>query len=278
MNINHIKFYVALSLDQVVLGSSETGSLVFTRGSTNFSKIYSLVSENINNLNLDIFNQVKKLADIRGYLAEWSKGSLEVDSDNHMFFKGMKVPPSLTYKLLQVAESESLGLSAWYNFLQKLSDTSHEDTYSRLHEFLRHNNITINDEGNVLAWKVVTADFKDCYTRSLDNSVGATVSIPRQSVEHNVNRTCSRGLHACAFSYVEHFGGNDSRLVLVEIDVRDIVSVPTDYDGAKVRCCKYKVLHDFGFKSQIGDKGPYELLEDYEKAKDRDWVLQEVST
>lgn len=270
------KFYSVVSEDQVILGSAETGVLTIPAGVFNFDKIYQLAADYIDNYTLEVFYRIKQLSDVRGYLTTWSAGAITTDEENNLYFKDLRIPSSLSSKLLQAAEDEDLGLSAWYNFLQKLSDSSHEDTYSRLHEFLKHNNITINAEGNILAWKVVTSDFKDCYTSTFDNSVGQVVSMPRQSVEHNVDRTCSRGLHACAFSYVQHFGGNDSNLILVEIDVRNIVSVPTDYNGAKVRCCEYKVLHSFGNKGQVGDKTPFELLAEYEKVAERDWVLEET--
>lgn len=271
------EFYSAISADQVILGSVETGILTIPAGVFNFDKIYQLATYNMGNFTMEVFKQIQRLSDVRAYLTAWSEGAISTDEDNNLYFKDLPVPASLSGKLLQAAENEDLGLNAWYKFLEKLADSSHEDTYNRLHEFLKHNNITINAEGNVLAWKIVTADFKDCHTRTFDNSVGQVVSMPRQAVEHNVDKTCSRGLHACAFSYVQHFGGNDSNLILVEIDVRNIISVPTDYDGAKVRCCEYKVLHSFGNKTLVGDKTPFELLAEYEAVAERDWVLKEVN-
>jgi hypothetical protein len=114
-----------------------------------------------------------------------------------------------------------------------------------LYPFLQHNDITITEEGNILAYKRVTSDFKDCYTQTFDNSVGQTVVMPRTEVNDNPNHTCSSGLHFCAFSYVKHFHG--AKLVKVEVSPEDVVSIPVDYNGAKGRCCKYKVVEDVSF-------------------------------
>jgi hypothetical protein len=36
--------------------------------------------------------------------------------------------------------------------------------------------------------------------------------------------------------------GSGNRVVIVEIDPRDVVSIPSDYNNAKGRCWKYKVV------------------------------------
>ena len=111
---------------------------------------------------------------------------------------------------------------------------------------MQYNDLAINEEGNVLAWKVVRPDFKDKHSGTFDNSPGQTVSMPRIKVTFDPNRTCSAGLHACAYDYLKSFGSVGDQVILVEIDVRDIVSVPVDYDGKKIRCCKYVVSKHVG--------------------------------
>lgn len=62
----------------------------------------------------------------------------------------------------------------------------------------------------------------------------------RSLVDDNPNNTCSSGLHVASFKYAEDFGSG--RLVLCEVDPRDVVSVPVDYNSQKMRTCKYKVI------------------------------------
>ena len=48
----------------------------------------------------------------------------------------------------------------------------------------------------------------------------------------------------CALSYVFSFWGTGKRLVKIRLNPKDIVAIPKDYKGAKIRCCEYKVLED----------------------------------
>jgi hypothetical protein len=65
-------------------------------------------------------------------------------------------------------------------------------------------------------------------------------------VDDDANRTCSSGLHFCSQDYLSHFGGSDSRVVIVKINPRDVVSIPTDYDFSKGRCSRYEVIGEVG--------------------------------
>ena len=62
----------------------------------------------------------------------------------------------------------------------------------------------------------------------------------RERVTFDRNTTCSSGLHLCSFGYMK-FG---EKLLLCEVHPRDIVSIPTDYNKSKLRCCQYTVLSD----------------------------------
>jgi hypothetical protein len=76
----------------------------------------------------------------------------------------------------------------------------------------------------------------------MDNSVGTIVEMERHEVDDNKDQTCSTGLHFCGMSYLPHFGGGDSRTVIVKINPADVVSIPTDYNNAKGRACRYEVI------------------------------------
>jgi hypothetical protein len=43
-------------------------------------------------------------------------------------------------------------------------------------------------------------------------------------------------------SYAQSFGSGDDKLLDVEVDPTDVVAVPTDYNGTKMRVCKFKVV------------------------------------
>jgi hypothetical protein len=61
-----------------------------------------------------------------------------------------------------------------------------------------------------------------------------------------MNNTCSTGLHFCSKEYLDHFGGHDSRTVILKINPRDVVSIPADYNATKGRTCRYEVIGELG--------------------------------
>ena len=109
-----------------------------------------------------------------------------------------------------------------------------------LYGFLEKNDLPITPDGQFLAYKKVRHDFKDCHTGTMDNSPGQVVSMERNQVCEDKDLTCSYGLHFCGMSYLRHFGGD--KTVIVKINPRDVVSIPSDYNEAKGRACRYEVI------------------------------------
>ena len=115
-----------------------------------------------------------------------------------------------------------------------------------LYGFLEKNSLPITPDGHFLAYKKVRQNYFDCHTGKMDNSVGKIVEMERNEVDDNKDQTCSTGLHFCSQEYLPHFGGGDSRVVIVKINPRDVVSIPVDYNNAKGRACRYEVIGEVG--------------------------------
>ncbi len=64
--------------------------------------------------------------------------------------------------------------------------------------------------------------------------------MPRSKVDDDTSAGCSTGLHAGTYRYASGFA--QGRLLTVEINPRDVVSVPTDSDYQKIRTCRYTVV------------------------------------
>jgi hypothetical protein len=109
---------------------------------------------------------------------------------------------------------------------------------------LEKNSLPITPDGCFLAYKRVRENYMDCHTGTMDNSVGRVVEMERNMVDDNRNNTCSSGLHFCSHSYLSSFGGE--RTVIVKIDPADVVSIPSDYNDAKGRACRYTVIGEVG--------------------------------
>jgi hypothetical protein len=86
----------------------------------------------------------------------------------------------------------------------------------------------------------------------MDNSVGKIVDMERNKVDDNKDQTCSTGLHFCGQSYLSHFGGE--RVVIVKVHPADVVSIPSDYNGAKGRACRYEVIGEVGASEEDTSK------------------------
>lgn len=232
----------------VVIFASELGYLSFNKDHAYFDEATktALIYIDEGYLSESIWEELVTNQSMAKAIIKWSNGRLAIEG-NRVRFDGDLLPESLENHLMNLyTDGKEYALEAWSKFTENLREASHHDTHNRLHAFLQYNDLAINAAGNVLAWKVVRSDFKDKHSGTFDNSVGQTVSMPRTKVTFDPNQTCSSGLHACAYGYLSSFGSQGDQVVLVEIDVRDIVSVPVDYDGKKIRCCKYVVTNHVG--------------------------------
>ena len=73
----------------------------------------------------------------------------------------------------------------------------------------------------------------------IKNTIGATIEVERSSVDDDFRNGCSHGLHVGSLAYAKGFG---KKLIYVEVDPKDVVSVPSDCNCQKLRCCKYTVV------------------------------------
>lgn len=136
------------------------------------------------------------------------------------------------------------------NFFKKLIKNPSYRVVNQLFDFIeasmKSGGFTITEEGNIVAYKRVRSDFRDIYSGTFDNTPGSIVQMPRNQVNEDPEATCSAGLHFAAFSYLEHYSHTpNDRIVIVEVSPEDVVAIPSDYNNAKARCCKYKVIGEF---------------------------------
>ena len=114
------------------------------------------------------------------------------------------------------------------------------DIVIQMYEFLKHNDIVILPDGSIQGWKYLYKYddiYLDEYSKTIVNAEGSYVSMPREEVDSDPNKTCSKGLHVGAWDYVKE----RSNIAKVIVNPEDVVSVPVDYEGMKLRCCKYYI-------------------------------------
>jgi acyl carrier protein len=125
-----------------------------------------------------------------------------------------------------------------------------------MYNFLEHRGMSLTAKGTFIAYKGVSPDFWSIYGNKdtvvlegevnsegkILNKIGATIVVERSSVDDDFRKGCSHGLHVGSLEYAKGWG---QRVVLVEVDPADVVSVPSDCNCQKLRCCKYTVLAEY---------------------------------
>lgn len=204
---------------------------------------YTKIKEAIKNNDED---SVKKLIDIPTAINTFGQGLVSI-KDGVVSYKGKELHNSLTRRMLAMF-SEGFDVNPLVKFLENVMLNPSNRAVTELYGFLEKNNLPITDNGTFLAYKKVRQDWKDVYTGTINNSIGAVVEMVRNEVDDTCTRTCSTGLHFCSLEYLPHYSSDpvsgDSRVVIVEINPADVVSIPVDYNNSKGRCCKYKVVDD----------------------------------
>ena len=155
------------------------------------------------------------------------------------FYKGFEISRDL-FDLISVALKKDPYNSNILKFAELMIQNPDKDVIRQLYPFLAHNDITICQNGYVLAYKSIQRDMKDHHTGKIDNSVGKYVTMKREDVDSDPTRTCSHGLHVGSLKYINHMY-NSGVVVKCIVHPKDFVSIPTDYSGAKARVCRYKV-------------------------------------
>ncbi len=194
------------------------------------------------------WDAVKQIIDPVKVVLNYGKGNVSIQG-SQMFWKGEAFAGVMATRMIAMLE-EGFDISPMVHFMENLMKNPSKRSVDELYGFLEKNNLPLTPDGHFLAYKKVRQDFKDIHSGTMDNSPGTVVEMERNKVDDDKDRTCSTGLHFCGLSYLGHFGGSDSRVVIVKINPADVVSIPSDYNGAKGRACRYEVIGEMGVKAE----------------------------
>jgi translation initiation factor IF-1 len=175
--------------------------------------------------------------------------------DGSVWYKGEVLPPALSRKVHSIVR-DNLPLDAFEKFWENLSENPSASSVDELMEFLEYKELPITEDGCFLAYKGITTDGWSIHgnTRTvvvegvvdslgrIKNSVGDRISVKRRDVDDNRANHCSFGLHVGSLSYAQSFG---QKLVVVKVNPKDVVSVPTDYSCQKCRVSAYEVVSEY---------------------------------
>ncbi len=188
------------------------------------------------------WNTVRDVIEPKKVVLNYGQGHLSIQGET-LFWKGVEFHNALSKRMIQMLQ-DGFDINPMVLFMENLFQNPSKRAVDELYGFLEKNNLPITPEGHFLAYKKVRGDYKDCHTGTMDNSVGRVVEMERNQVDDNKDNTCSTGLHFCSMEYLSSFGGE--RTVIVKINPRDVVSIPSDYNNSKGRTCRYEVIGELG--------------------------------
>lgn len=212
---------------------------------------------------------VQDIIEPKQVVLNFGQGNVSIEGDK-IFWKGREMHNALTKRMVAMIQ-EDFPVEPLVAFMENLMDNPSKRAVNELYGFLEKNTLPITSDGCFLAYKKVRQDYLDCHsgtvlnkpaaymtdedTAALAEAVGknnevtvevvdgvTVVSMERNAVDDDQNRTCSTGLHFCSKDYLNHFGGE--RIVILKINPRDVVSIPNDYNDSKGRCARYEIVDE----------------------------------
>lgn len=185
-------------------------------------------------------------------------------SGGTLFFDNDPVDNSLAKRVVKFY-NEDLDYGPLVAFFEKVSQNPEEHSREQLYRWLEAHDFAITDDGDIVAYKGVStgvnAQFQsqnsgtaivngEVQNGRIQQNFGDVVEMPRSEVQHDPSRGCHTGLHVGNWSYASTFA---DQTILVLVNPRDVVSVPTDSYDQKMRVCRYMVLQ------QVTDPWPSAL-------------------
>lgn len=215
------------------------------------------------------WDKVEKLINPERAVLDYGQGRLSIKGET-IYWDNHEMHNALTRRMVQMLRDD-FPINALVAFMENLQENPSNRAVNELYGFLENNTLPITPDGHFLAYKRVNDDYLDVYTKTVPNRVASkftaeelakmpvtagnnrevtinvengvtVVSMVRNMVDDDKDRTCSHGLHFCSQDYLSYFGG--SRIMVLKINPRDVVSIPSDYNDSKGRACRYEIIDE----------------------------------
>lgn len=217
------------------------------------------------------YDDLGDLLDIAKAVEDFVQGDVEV-KDEVVYYKGHRLHGVVVDKLLEMLRAGMKDSAPLVNFITRLQSNPSANSVNELYSFMSYKSLPNTPEGKILGYKGVQSDFwsntgnadtivlqgQTNERHQIYNGVGETIEVARRCVDDNKDHHCSFGLHVGSYDYANNWAGEDGRLLIVEFDPEDAVSVPTDCDFQKLRVSKYRVVSDITDTRKELDKPVYE--------------------
>lgn len=206
---------------------------------------------------MDGDESVVKLFDIASSITENFRRLTERVTTRYgkLYLDGEEVHNSLTTQVLRFMDQGSDDWKPLVLFFENVQANPNEHSREQLYTWLDKEDFTITPDGMIVGYKGVAkqvdgslvsinrgkaiVDGREC-SGAIPNYLGAVVEMPRGEVQHDPSVGCHTGLHVGTFDYASGFARG--ALLEVHVNPRDVVSVPSDCNAAKMRTCRYTVV------------------------------------
>lgn len=232
--------YIARTEEQGIKYTIFSGSEVFTILACSIDlcrKVLGFIEEG------DIAN-IRNLTDALGQIKEVS--GITYDSVAGTFnLKGIALEEKYQKLIVKGYEDYKNGntgtLNGLVRLIHRLNAGNRLSILDQLYEFLKHNDIEILSNGLIVGYKYLSkkdSGYCDTFTQKIKQGVNDYVYTYASKVDPDCKRTCSSGLHCASWGYVE----NADHIAKVIIDPLDVIAIPVDYSGQKMRAKGYYIL------------------------------------
>lgn len=233
-----------MSFPYLIQGSNIV--VVIGNKSHTISKTHITYNKVLEAIKADDWDTVKDVIEPKKVVLNYGQGNVSIQGET-LFWKGEVLNTGLATRMITMLQ-DGFPIEPMVRFMENLYKNPSKRAVTELYGFLEKNNLPITPDGHFLAYKKVRKDFLDVHSGTMLNAPGCIVEMERNKVDDNKDQTCSTGLHFCGMSYLTQFSGD--RTVIVKINPADVVSIPSDYNEAKGRACRYEVIGELGVNAE----------------------------
>lgn len=197
---------------------------------------------------------LRSLISLKSIIEQYSVGQLSVSSTG-VLWRGHPLH-TLDAQRIMAYLRDGIPFRPIANYIEKKMKNPSARAIQEMYNFLEHQHMPLMDDGRFIAYKGVQKNYYSVYGNTntvvisgivddqgkIYNEIGSIIEVERSSVDDDFRNACSNGLHVGSLKYATEWS---DRVIYVAVDPKDVVSVPSDCDCQKLRCCKYEVLGEY---------------------------------
>ncbi len=235
------------SLTVVVMENGQTKVLTTTSSNPRWADILTALRNNDQ-------AELVQLMSVKNLVERYTENNVEI-RDGNVFYRGRALFGLDVDRLLEYVR-DGIPCLRLLRFLDRKMQNPSYRAIQELYKFLEHREMTLTEKGTVVGYKGVQENYYSIMGNTATvilsgqtdsgghilNTVGQKVRCDRSCVCDDYRQGCSPGLHIGSLAYAKSWG---PRVMVVEFDPADVVSVPDDCNCQKLRACAYEVIGEF---------------------------------